>query len=47
MGCMSHPCLTFRVFRAAAKNEPGKRIRETMTENTREPSIREMRDICQ
>ena len=33
-------------FRAAAESESGRRIREITMDNTRELSMREMRDIC-
>ena len=36
----------FRAFRAVAENESGKKIREVMTDNARELSMGEMRDIC-
>jgi len=36
----------FKAFRAAAENESGKRLREVMTDNARELSMGEIRDIC-
>src|SRR5258706_10625156 len=37
----------FRPLREVAENESGKRLREVMTDNSREQSMGEMRDICQ
>ena len=37
----------FKVFKAAAENESGKKIRKIMTDNARELSMREMREICE
>jgi len=37
----------FKAFRAPADNESGKRLREVMTDNARELSMGEMRDICE
>jgi len=37
----------FKAFRAAAENESGKQLCKVMTNNTRELSMGEMRDICE
>ena len=37
----------FNAFRAGAESGSGKKIREVTTDNTRELSMREMRDICE
>ena len=37
----------FKIFKAAAENEYQKRIREVMTDNARELSMGEMRQICE
>ena len=37
----------FKAFRAATENGSGKRLREVMTDNARELSMGEMRDICE
>jgi len=38
---------TFKSFQAAADNESGSRLRAVMTDNTRELSMGEVRDICE
>jgi transposase InsO family protein len=37
----------FKVFKAAAESESGKKIREIMTDNAQELCMGEMRDICE
>ena len=37
----------FKTFKAAAENELGNRLREVMTDNARELSMGEVRDICE
>ena len=37
----------FKAFKAVAENESGKKMREVMTDNAREVSMGEMRNICE